>query len=145
MASPKKRQKSHGFEQCDPPQMASSVTGMAPGPLPVGVTTLEFTDTSRIDPDSGQWHSSLPPTLIDCSAGHPRSLQTEIWYPASAETAALPKNLFSEYLGRGAIPGSIRAAEEEDAFGGIDTCTANAAESRSSIVRLFREFFLILE
>ena len=78
------------------------VTGMPAGPFAVGVTTLQFEDSSRHDPDTGG----------------PRKLQTEIWYPAGSESSALPRNLYSEFLGRGAIPGSIAAAEEEDAIGG---------------------------
>ena len=79
----------------------SSVTGMEPGPYPVGVTTKQFDDHSRKDPTSGG----------------PRRLQTEIWYPAAAEAANLPPGRYSDYLGRGAIPGSIAAAEESDAIG----------------------------
>lgn len=80
----------------------SSVTGMETGPYPVGVTTMQFDDHSRTDP----------------SSGGPRRLQTEIWYPAAAEAANLPPGRYSDYLGRGAIPGSIAAAEESDAIGG---------------------------
>jgi len=80
-----------------------SVTGMQPGPFEVGVTTMQFDDASRTDPNTGG----------------PRQLQTEIWYPADTEAAELRgSNLYSEYLGRGVIPGSIAAAEEEDAIGG---------------------------
>ena len=67
----------------------------------MGVTTMQLDDLSRQDPESG-----------------PRSLQTEIWYPASDEAKELPKNRFSDFLGRGVIPGSIEAAEEQDAIGG---------------------------
>ena len=42
----------------------SSVTGMEPGPYPVGVTTMQFDDHSRTDPTSGG----------------PRRLQTEVWH-----------------------------------------------------------------
>ena len=77
------------------------VTGLPVGPYPVGVTTMQLNDMSRQDPESG-----------------PRSLQTEIWYPATEEARTLPPNRFSEFLGRGAIPGSIEAAEEKDAIGG---------------------------
>ena len=80
----------------------SSVTGMPPGPFEVGVTTMQFDDHSRTDPTSGG----------------PRKLQTEIWYPAASESASQPRNLYSEFLGRGAIPGSIAAAETDDAIGG---------------------------
>jgi len=78
----------------------SRVTGKPPGPFPVGVTTMQLDDLSRKDQDG------------------PRSLQTEIWYPAAEETRELPRNRFSEFLGRGVIPGSIEAAEAKDAIGG---------------------------
>ncbi|MBX7254766.1 MAG: dienelactone hydrolase family protein [Candidatus Hydrogenedentes bacterium] len=55
-----------------------------PGPFPVGVTTLQLVDHSRTD---------------ESSKG-PRSLLTEIWYPATDETKELPKNsLVDYYLG----------------------------------------------
>ncbi|CAE7183169.1 PAFAH2, partial [Symbiodinium necroappetens] len=75
--------------------------GLPPGPYPVGVTSLQLDDHSRQDPEGG-----------------PRSLQTEIWYPAGEEARELPRNRFSEFLGRGTIPGSIEAAEASDAIGG---------------------------
>ena len=78
-----------------------SFTGLPPGPYPVGVTTLQLDDHSRQDPEGG-----------------PRSLQTEIWYPAGEEARDLPRNRFSEFLGRGTVPGSIEAAESSDAIGG---------------------------
>lgn len=83
-----------------PPPLA--VTGMPPGPHQVGVTTRQFDDHQRKDPDSGG----------------PRRLQTEIWYPAAKEASTLPTNKYSEFLGRGAIPGSIKAADAGDAIGG---------------------------
>jgi len=80
----------------------SSVTGMPAGPYPVGVTTKQIDDHKRKDPDSGG----------------PRRLQTEIWYPAAGETTGLAPNRYSDFLGRGVIPGSIEAAEASDAIGG---------------------------
>jgi len=80
----------------------STVTGMTPGPFEVGVTTMQFDDLSR----------------KDAAGDGPRKLQTEIWYPAESAAASLPRNLYSEYLGRGTIPGSIAAAEADDAIGG---------------------------
>jgi len=65
------------------------------GPYPVGVTSLQLDDSSRVDPELG-----------------PRPLRTEIWYPASDAARSLPKNLYSEFVLRGAVPGSITAAEE---------------------------------
>lgn len=79
----------------------SEVTGLQPGPYPVGVTTLQFDDHTRWDIEGG-----------------PRCLQTEIWYPAVDEAAKLPRNRYSDFLGRGIIPGSIAAAEAADAIGG---------------------------
>ena len=73
----------------------ASVTGMPPGPLAGGVTTMQFDDSSR----------------IDATSGGPRKLQTEIWYPAAAEAASQPRNLYSEYLGRGVIPALGRSGE----------------------------------
>jgi len=54
-----------------------------PGPFPVGVTTMLFVDHNR----------------TDAQTNGPRSLMTEIWYPATDDTAALPKgNLMSNYF-----------------------------------------------
>ena len=80
----------------------ASFTGMPDGPFPVGVTTTQFDDVARKDP----------------SSGGPRRLQTEIWYPAAREAEALPRNRYSDFLGRGVIPGSIEAAEAPNAIGG---------------------------
>ena len=86
---------------------------MPRGPFEVGVTTMQFDDYSR----------------KDATSGGPRKLQTEIWYPASSEAAQAPRNKYSEFLGRGAIPGSIAAAEESDAIGGyLDGLTIAALD-----------------
>jgi predicted dienelactone hydrolase len=69
------------------------------GPYAVGVTSIQVDDASRPDPELG-----------------PRPLRTEIWYPASDASRGLPKNLYSDFLLRGAVPGSIAAADE--ALGG---------------------------
>jgi len=84
-------------------QTISKVTGHPPGPYPVGVTTVQFDDWSRRDQDEPE---------------KPRRLQTEIWYPASEDARGAPKSLYSECLGRGAIEGSIEAAEASTALGG---------------------------
>src|ERR1700761_9863608 len=65
------------------------------GPYPVGVTTMQLDDASRPDPELG-----------------PRPLRTEIWYPATDAAKSLPKNLYSDFLMRGAIPGTVAVAEE---------------------------------
>jgi predicted dienelactone hydrolase len=70
-----------------------------PGPFPVGVTSIQLDDVSRPDPELG-----------------PRPLRTEIWYPAPDAARGLARNLYSDFLLRGVIPGSITAAEE--ALGG---------------------------
>ncbi|MFA6239439.1 MAG: hypothetical protein WC655_00835, partial [Candidatus Hydrogenedentales bacterium] len=55
-----------------------------PGPYPVGVTTMQLLDHSRTD-------------LVSKA---PRSLLTEVWYPATDESRDLPKNrLLDYYLG----------------------------------------------
>ncbi len=78
-------------------------TGNPPGPYAVGVTTTQITDLRRNDPNTPQ---------------RQRKLQTEIWYPADDVPSATPTNIYSDYLGRGAIPGSIAAAEKTSAIGG---------------------------
>ncbi|KAH8052505.1 platelet-activating factor acetylhydrolase [Aureococcus anophagefferens] len=75
----------------------SKVTGLAPGPFGVGVTTVQFEDRSRDD------------------GGACRKLQTEIWYPAAP--ASGPPNRYRDFLGA-ATPEIIAAAEKPDAIGG---------------------------
>ena len=53
-----------------------------PGPYPVGVTTMMFVDHSR----------------TDITTDGPRTLMTEIWYPAADDTRSLPKNKFSDFF-----------------------------------------------
>lgn len=72
------------------------------GPYPVGVTTLTVVDDSRLDP----------------ATRGPRTLLTEIWYPATEETRDLPKNKLSDFLLRGAHNGlnvAVRMAFGADA------------------------------
>ncbi len=59
-----------------------------PGPFPVGVTTMTFKDHSRIDP---------------ASEG-PRSLMTEIWYPAADEARDQPANKLSDFFLKNSAP-----------------------------------------
>lgn len=59
-----------------------------PGPYPVGVTTMTFVDHSRTDP----------------AIQGPRTLLTEIWYPATEETRALPKNRLSDFFMKNTSP-----------------------------------------
>lgn len=59
-----------------------------PGPYPVGVTTMLFVDHSRTDP----------------ATNGPRSLMTEIWYPATDETSTLPKNRFLDFFVKNKVP-----------------------------------------
>ncbi len=65
------------------------------GPYPVGVTSIQVDDASRPDAELG-----------------PRPLRTEIWYPAVDAARGMPKNLYSDFLLRGSVPGSIAAADE---------------------------------
>jgi predicted dienelactone hydrolase len=75
------------------PSFAKSKTGRAfeplsAGPFPVGVTTSVFIDTSRTDAFTKQ----------------PRTLVTEIWYPATDEARRLPKNKYSDFIPAGVTP-----------------------------------------
>jgi dienelactone hydrolase len=55
---------------------------MSPGPYPVGVINTVFVDANRLDPYTGE----------------PRTLVTEIWYPAADEARGLPKNEYTDFL-----------------------------------------------
>ncbi len=75
------------------PSYTSSKTGKAPeplaaGPFPVGVTTTVFVDTSRTDGFTKQ----------------PRTLVTEIWYPATEDARRMPKNKYSDFIPGGVTP-----------------------------------------
>jgi dienelactone hydrolase len=72
---------------------AGSKTSKAPqplltGPFAVGVTTAVFVDTSRTDNFTKQ----------------PRTLVTEIWYPATDDARRLPKNKYSDFIPGGITP-----------------------------------------
>ena len=58
------------------------------GPYPVGVTTTVLVDTSRIDNLTKQ----------------PRTLVTEIWYPATDDARSLPKNKYTDFIPGGVTP-----------------------------------------
>jgi predicted dienelactone hydrolase len=58
------------------------------GPFPVGVTTTVFVDKSRTDNYTKQ----------------PRTLVTEIWYPATDDAAKMPKNKYSDFITGGITP-----------------------------------------
>ena len=58
------------------------------GPLPVGVTTTVLIDHGR----------------TDALTQEPRTLVTEIWYPAGDAARSLPKNKYSDFLPGGATP-----------------------------------------
>lgn len=74
--------------------MAGEPTGAQPpdllvvGPFPVGVTTAVFVDSSRTDNVTKQ----------------PRTLVTEIWYPATDEAKQMPKNRYSDFMPGGVTP-----------------------------------------
>ena len=61
---------------------------LAPGPFPVGVTTTVFVDNSRTDGFTKQ----------------PRTLVTEIWYPATDDARRMPKNKYSDFIPGGVTP-----------------------------------------
>lgn len=58
------------------------------GPLPVGVTTTVFVDNSR----------------TDAATKEPRTLVTEIWYPAADDARTLSKNKFTDFIPGGLTP-----------------------------------------
>ena len=58
------------------------------GPLPVGVTTTVLIDHSR----------------TDALTHEPRTLVTEIWYPAADTARSLPKNKYSDFFPGGVTP-----------------------------------------
>lgn len=58
------------------------------GPYPVGVTTTVFVDHSR----------------TDAATKEPRTLVTEIWYPATDDARNLPQNKFSDFIPGGLTP-----------------------------------------
>jgi dienelactone hydrolase len=60
----------------------------APGPYPVGVTTTLLVDHTR----------------TDALTKEPRSLVTEIWYPATDDARGLPKSKFSQFMPGGVSP-----------------------------------------
>ena len=64
------------------PQAAAAPDPEKPGPYPVGVTTQLFVDHSR----------------TDAATNGPRSLMTEIWYPATDDTKDLPKNHLLDFF-----------------------------------------------
>jgi len=70
--------------------MASDANAVAhlAGPFPVGVTTTVFVDPSR----------------TDALTKEPRTLVTEIWYPATEDARQLPRNKYSDFLPGGATP-----------------------------------------
>jgi predicted dienelactone hydrolase len=60
----------------------------SPGPFPVGVTTKVFIDSSR----------------TDALTKEPRTLVTEIWYPATDNARTLPKASFTDFIPGGVTP-----------------------------------------
>ena len=64
------------------------------GPYPVGVTSMTFVDHSRTDP----------------ATKGPRTLLTDIWYPATDASRSLPKNQYIDFLMDGTVPGAYKVA-----------------------------------
>jgi predicted dienelactone hydrolase len=71
-----------GSPKTQPPDPLSA------GLFPVGVTTTVFIDTKRVDAFTKQ----------------PRTLVTEIWYPAANEARRMPKNKYSDFIPGGVTP-----------------------------------------
>jgi predicted dienelactone hydrolase len=67
---------------------AGSAGPLSTGPFPVGVTTAVFVDSSRADNFTKQ----------------PRTLVTEIWYPATDEAKQMPRNKYSDFIPGGVTP-----------------------------------------
>jgi predicted dienelactone hydrolase len=65
---------------------------LSPGPFPVGVATTVFIDNTRIDNVTKK----------------PRTLVTEIWYPATDAARRMPKNKYSDFT-----PGGITTEADE--------------------------------
>lgn len=61
---------------------------LQPGPFPVGVTTTVFVDAGRTDKFTNK----------------PRTLVTEIWYPATDDARSLPKSKYSDFFPGGITP-----------------------------------------
>lgn len=70
------------------PKPTKAPQPLTAGPFPVGVTTAVFIDTGRTDNYTKQ----------------PRTLVTEIWYPATDEARRLPKNKYSDFIPGGVTP-----------------------------------------
>lgn len=67
---------------------AKPLDPLKPGPHPVGVTTTVFVDHTRTDTFTKE----------------PRTLVTEIWYPATDDARNLPKNRLSDFFPGGVTP-----------------------------------------
>jgi len=83
-----------------PSEKALALTGLPPGPHPVGVTTVQI--------DGGDREGR-------------RGLQTEIWYPAADSAIGSPPTKYSEYLGLDTAldpAAALDAANAPNAIGG---------------------------
>ncbi len=70
------------------PGSAKAPEPLATGPFPVGVTRTLFVDSSRTDSFTKE----------------PRTLVTEIWYPADDSALKMPKNKYSDFIPGGVTP-----------------------------------------
>src|SRR5881397_2283890 len=68
--------------------LAAGTALPALGPFPVGVTTTVLVDPNR----------------VNAFTKEPRTLVTEIWYPAGPDALNLPKNKYSDFIPGGATP-----------------------------------------
>jgi dienelactone hydrolase len=67
-----------------------------PGKFPVGVTTTVLVDHGR----------------TDAFTKEPRTLVTEIWYPATDDAGQLPRNRYSDFLPGGVTPEVAQAVQK---------------------------------
>jgi predicted dienelactone hydrolase len=81
------------------------------GPYPVGVRTMTFVDDTREQPDSDE----------------PRSLVTEIWYPAVEDVRDGP---FSKYVLYDELPADLQEGLAPEDLGELETRATRDAEPR---------------
>lgn len=100
---------------------------MDAGPYPVGVLTTVFVDRSRTDNVTKE----------------PRTLVTEIWYPATDDTRSKPKNKYSDFIPGGVTPlietalktgYRLSAAELDKVFWNEAVRNANVRQGRFPLV-----------
>ena len=77
---------------------------LAAGPFPVGVTRTVFVDSRRTDNFTKE----------------PRTLVTEIWYPADDSALKMPKNRYSDFIPGGVTPDLEKMLKQTYGIGGAE-------------------------